>query len=67
MALALDEPNENDDLFEDKGYSFCINKKLLKQVSHVTIDYLPTGLSITPAAPLSGRGCQVNEGCSLKS
>lgn len=53
MGLALDEPNENDDVFENGGFTFIIEKKLLQEAEHVEVDYLVTA---------QGEGFVINSG-----
>ena len=67
--LALDEPGDADATFEDQGYTLCIGKDLLAQVSAVTVDYSYMGFSVEPEVPLAGggggcSGCASGGGCS---
>lgn len=68
--LALDEPGDADVTFENQGYSLCIEKSLLAQVSSVTIDYSYMGFSVEPETALAGSGgggcsgCASSGGCS---
>ena len=68
LALALDEPGEDDTVFEESGFSFCINKELLSLVGSVALDVTPMGYSVQPECPLpeSGGGCGscCSSGCS---
>ena len=54
MALALDEPTEDDERTELDGFTFCINKELSAQVGGVTIDLNYMGFSVEPEIPLAG-------------
>jgi hypothetical protein len=54
--LALDEPKITDTKAEEKGYNFCMDKQLLAQVSHVTVDYSYMGFSVESETPLSDTG-----------
>jgi Fe-S cluster assembly iron-binding protein IscA len=51
--MALDESNENDEVFENEGFTFIVDKKLLTDAQPITVDYviLPgvRGSSSTPA------------------
>lgn len=59
LALALDDANEEDKTFDQKGYTFCINGELLEAAQSVTIDSTPMGFVVESAVPLgSGEsGC----------
>ena len=55
------------------GYTFCMNKELLAQVSHVTINFTHMGFSIDPEIPLNTGGggggcggCATSGGCGTK-
>ena len=43
LALALDEPKENDDRYETAGVTYLIDKKLLEHVGGVKIDFVEQG------------------------
>jgi len=49
--MALDEPNEGDEVFEKSGVTYIIEKTLLKMTQPVNVDYIMsdrgTGFSIT--------------------
>ncbi len=57
MGLALDEPNETDEVIETGGFKFIVEKSLLEQVKPIRIDYIASsmgeGFIITSA--LSGK------------
>lgn len=60
LALALDEITEDDEVFKEDGFSFCINKELLSLVGSVTLDLGYMGFSVEPEFPLpasEGSGC----------
>lgn len=40
LGLALDEPNENDEVFTEAEFTFIIEKSLLEQAQPVNIDYI---------------------------
>ncbi|MEG2139857.1 MAG: IscA/HesB family protein [Bilophila sp.] len=56
LALALDEPGEEDTTFEDNGLTFCINTELLTSVGSVAIEMSPMGFMVEPEIPLPGGG-----------
>ena len=49
--MALDEPNEGDEVFEKSGVTYIIEKTLLGMTQSVNVDYITsdrgTGFSIT--------------------
>jgi Fe-S cluster assembly iron-binding protein IscA len=42
LRMTLDEPQENDETFHDRGLAFLIDKQLFEQVKPVKIDYVHT-------------------------
>ena len=40
--MALDEPKDDDQIFDDKGIKFLIEKELFEQVKPVNVDYIDT-------------------------
>lgn len=61
--MALDEPNNEDSVFEEGGFTFCINKELLKTVEGVKLDLNYMGFSVEPNKPLASSGSSCG-GCS---
>ena len=61
LGLALDEPGENDRVFEDKALKFVIAEDLLSQCGAVKVDFIEagyrSGFSITSTNPVGGGGC----------
>jgi len=56
--MALDESNENDEVFESSGFKFLVEKKLLEEAKPITVDYI-----ITPR----GEGFVINSGMKKNS
>lgn len=56
LALALDEPGESDDIMEEAGFRFCIDKELLDQVKGVSIGISYMGFTLDPEVPLASAG-----------
>ncbi len=54
--MALDESNEDDSVFNEGGFSFCVNKELLEQIKSVEIKLTYMGFMVEPGVPLSGGG-----------
>lgn len=40
LGMALDEPNENDEVFTEAEFTFIIEKSLMEQAKTVNIDYI---------------------------
>lgn len=60
LALGLDSPTAEDDVFDVDGYKFCINKNLLEQIKGVKIELTDMGFNVIPENPLpesSHGGC----------
>lgn len=60
LALALDEPGQDDITEEVDGFKFCINKELQEQIQGAKIDLTPLGFMVDPVNPLpesAGGGC----------
>jgi Fe-S cluster assembly iron-binding protein IscA len=58
--MALDEPKDNDEIIEENGVTFLIEKDLLEKVKPVNVDFVEsamgTGFSITSAMS-GGNSC----------
>lgn len=65
-ALALDQPADQDEIYEAGGYAFCINRELAAAIGAVAVDFSSRGFSINCATPPGGEnacaGCA--GGCS---
>ncbi|PID76849.1 MAG: hypothetical protein CSB24_04540 [Deltaproteobacteria bacterium] len=61
MGLALDEPKDNDKVFEKEEIKFLVEKGLLETCGVINVDYVDagprSGFGITSANPLGGGGC----------
>jgi iron-sulfur cluster assembly accessory protein len=61
LGLAIDEPQENDEVVTLKDLTFLIEDSLLQQLGEISIDYTDagarTGFSITSSNPIEGGGC----------
>ena len=57
--MALDEPKEDDEVFDREGLGFVIEKKLLDDVQPVKVDYVttPSGEGFTIDGNLTSDGC----------
>lgn len=58
LALALDEPNDNDEVLNEGGYTFCVEKALASQASFLKLDITYMGFTVDSDIPLpAGGGC----------
>ncbi len=62
MGMALDEPKNEDEIFEEKGTKFIIDKDLLSQAKPINVDFVNTangsGFKLSSAlAAEEGSGC----------
>ncbi len=58
--MALDESKENDEVFNEKGITFVIEKKLFEEAKPISIDFVqsPMGAGFAIKSELSkGGGC----------
>ena len=56
LALALDDPTADDAVFENSGYTLCIEKDLYKQSGDITIDMSYMGFIVESALEIPGIG-----------
>lgn len=66
LALGLDEPDEDDEIFEINGFQFVANKELLAAAQPVTVDFKNVGFEITSSIkppPSSCAGCGSSGTC----
>lgn len=62
--MALDEPKENDDIFNIDNFKYIINKDFMEQVKSLTVDYSALGFKISSGIELGGGSCG---GCGSSS
>jgi len=66
LALGLDDPTQEDEVFDINGFQFVANKELLAEAQPVTIDFKNVGFEITSSIqPAAGgcAGCGTSETC----
>ena len=58
--MALDEPKDNDEIIEDNGIKYLIDKTLYEQAKPINVDFIDSamgsGFSITSAMKM-GNSC----------
>jgi iron-sulfur cluster assembly protein len=59
--MALDEPRNEDEVIEEKGTKFVIEKDLLNQAQPINVDFITTpegaGFKLTSNLSTEGGGC----------
>ena len=68
LSLALDEPNDNDEVYDISGFKYVVDKELLEQAKTIKIDFQGRGFAITSDMVVESGGCAgcgpSPEGCS---
>ncbi|MBN2126678.1 MAG: hypothetical protein JW821_20425 [Deltaproteobacteria bacterium] len=64
--MALDEPRENDEVVENNGITYLVEKQLMDQVKPISIDFVESamgsGFSISSGLAMGG-GCGSSCSC----
>ncbi len=47
LSLALDEPNDKDEVYDISGFKYVVDKELLEQAKTIKIDFMGRGFAIT--------------------
>ena len=57
--MALDEPREDDEIFQESGVTYAVNKELYEQVKPINVDYVqtPGGSGYRITANLAQNSC----------
>lgn len=59
--MALDEPKDNDEIFERDSIKVLVEKSLMETCGTINVDYVDagprSGFGITSANPVGGGGC----------
>lgn len=68
LGMALDDPDSEDEVFEEKGIKFVIDKDILNQAKPIRVDFVDTphgsGFKLTSGlAPATGGSCGSCCGC----
>ena len=66
LGMALDEPGNNDEVFEEKGTKFVIDKDIFNQAKPINVDFVetPQGLGFRLTSSLSAAGGECGSSCS---
>jgi len=56
--MALDESRENDEVFDDKGLTYVVEKMLYENIKPIKVDYvnspMGSGFNISSSMPMGG-------------
>lgn len=64
LAMALDESRDSDEVFDEKGFKFCMEKSLYEKTGGIKVDAGYMGFVVESVNPLSsGGGCGSCCGC----
>ena len=55
--MALDESNDNDEVFDVEGFSYIVNKNLLEKASPIKVDFSNYGFRLDCAIDFGPGGC----------
>lgn len=67
LALALDRPGKTDSVFDEQGYSFCVNAELYAAAKNITVDFSDIGFDVQSELQMqNASGCSPSccSGCS---
>ncbi len=64
--MALDEPNDKDEVFEENGYKIVMEKELFEQAKPIKVDVSYMGFSVESNLQLGGGACGTG-GCASGS
>ncbi len=67
LAMALDEKNANDTVFDFKEFEMIVETVFLKQAKPIAVDYFDSGFKVTSALKLEGgcSSCGSGESCGV--
>ena len=65
LGMALDESRENDEVFDDKGLTYVVEKSLYASIKPITVDYVnsPMGAGFNIASNMQ-MGASCGNSCS---
>ena len=66
LGMALDEPKDDDEVIDENGITYLINKQLYEQANPINVDFISTGMGsgFSISSKLSsGDGCGSSCSC----
>lgn len=64
MAMALDEPRDDDEVYDVDGYKYLVDKSFLKKAKPIKVDYQVHGFKLDCGLDFNAGGCS---GCGSDS
>ncbi|MBN2039872.1 MAG: hypothetical protein JW864_07525 [Spirochaetes bacterium] len=55
--MALDEPKDNDDVFDVNSYKFVADKEFMKEAKTIKVDFAEMGFKIDSEIEFDDSGC----------
>lgn len=64
--MALDEPKDNDDVYEIDGFRYLVNKEFMEKVKPIKVEFSQMGFRVTANIDLSQgcKSCGTSSSCS---
>jgi iron-sulfur cluster assembly protein len=66
LAMALDEPKDNDDVHEVNGFKFIVEKEFMEKAQPIKVDFNGMGFSISSSIEIEASGSDCS-GCGTSS
>ncbi len=67
MGLALDEPKDSDETYDNDDLNFLVDAELMKNCQEIKVDFNDdghrSGFAITSKAPIAGAGGSCGSSC----
>ena len=67
LAMALDEPKDDDEIVKDNGITYLVNKDLYEKAKPINVDFVESamgsGFSISSGLNMGGGGCGTSCSC----
>ena len=65
LAMALDEPNDTDTVYDIDGFKYIVNKDFLEKAQPIKVDFLEIGFKLTSNLEMQAgcRGCDTSSSC----
>lgn len=55
--MALDEPNDNDEVYDIDGFKYIVNQDLLERAKPIKVDFMGMGFKIDCGIDFGAGGC----------
>jgi Fe-S cluster assembly iron-binding protein IscA len=67
LALALDEPRDNDEVFDIDDFKFLVDKSFMEKAKPIKVDFIDYGFRLSSSLKLQAGcgGCGGDTSCSV--